>query len=524
MLAPRSVYRRVAVPFGNQPEPPDCGLRADGLRLGWGRRGAGAPPRFEGAAEPTGPEPGLGRILGGLALFMGALGSSSAAAQQAESASAQQADSASAGPAQAQAQTNAPATTTTRSLFLPAPGSDPDAHLPSSSRSRLDINQGDTFDLRRPGRGAPTLKGDANALGAFGATARSASPGPANGLYVVRDGDTLWDICGAQFGDPHEWPRVWSYNSQLKNPHWIYPGDELLLQPGFTGLAMAGAPPGGQASGSSLTPAQAIAARSTGQARLPSETVFLRDLGYIADPSQQTWGEIVGASFERQLLSEGTEVYILLRPGVKVKPGQLMTVFRELREARDVPGARMPPGQIIAFRGTAKIRRYNPDTRMAQAELIESLDVIERGAKVGPIGRRFLVVSPAAAEVDLRGRVLTSLYPHLLLGGQQVVFIDRGRNDGLKPGNRLRVLRRGDAWRETLATSTEMARTRILMATPERGVQEVVELKGRTEDFPEEVIAELRVVRTHPFSSLAIVSESTREIEPGDEILAERGY
>lgn len=491
---PVSAPRRTVVPFRKGPQP----TASDSL------------------AEPAG---GGGRFFATtLALAACVVATASAAAQESEPAASGQA-SAAAAPAAPTVRTTA----TTRSLFLPAPGSDPDAHLPSSSRSRLDINSGDTFDLKRPGRDAPTLKGDPDALGAFGVGSRAASPASVHGLYVVRDGDTLWDICSAQFGDPHEWPRVWSYNSQLKNPHWIYPGDELRLAPPLAGLLGSGAL-AGAAMQTGLTPSEALKARVLGGPRLPSETVFLRDLGYIDDPNKQTWGEIVGASFERQLLSEGSAVHILLKPGLEVKPGQLLTVFRELREPRKVPGARVPPGQIIAFRGTAKIRQYNAQTRMALAELVESLDVIERGAKVGPIGRRFLVVAPAAAEVDLRGRVLTSLYPHLLLGRGQVVFIDRGRNDGLKPGNRLRVLRRGDAWRETLSTTTEMARTRVLMATLDRGVQEVVELKGRPQDFPEEVIAELRVVRTHPFSSLAIVSQSTREIEPGDEILAERGY
>ena len=49
--------------------------------------------------------------------------------------------------------------------------------------------------------------------------------------HVVEDGDTLWDICDAVLGRPELWPRVWSMNPEITNPHWIYPGDIIRLSP-----------------------------------------------------------------------------------------------------------------------------------------------------------------------------------------------------------------------------------------------------------------------------------------------------
>ena len=39
-------------------------------------------------------------------------------------------------------------------------------------------------------------------------------------LHVVRSGDTLWGICWYYFNDPWQWPKIWSYNAQITNPHW----------------------------------------------------------------------------------------------------------------------------------------------------------------------------------------------------------------------------------------------------------------------------------------------------------------
>jgi LysM domain-containing protein len=412
----------------------------------------------------------------------------------------------------------APPTTTTTSTympnFVPAPGTNLEAHLPSSSQSKSDISQPDTFDLRRASGPAETLHGNDDGLGILDADT-AAGMNPNKGFHIVKKGDTLWGITGEHFDDSRDWPRIWSYNPQLQNPHWIYPGDQLRLSPQGADDATAtrGSIHGGTL-GSGLVGRTAL---------VPPETIFLRERGYIDDPDKDAWGQVVGARDERQLLADDNHIYMILRPGVTVKKGQQMTIFEAAREPIVPEGARRPPGSLVAFKGTVRIDAFDPETRMAQGELIESLDAIERGAKVGPIGRRFYVVPPAKSQIDVRARVLTSMYPHAIMGKDQVLFIDRGENDGIQPGNRLFVVRRGDVWRESLLTTTSMASTRIMIEDP--GMRyESTPLEGDEEIFPEEVIAELRVIRAHKYSSLALVTESFEEVEPGDQVVTRKGF
>jgi hypothetical protein len=349
-------------------------------------------------------------------------------------------------------------------------------------------------------------------------------------IHLVRRGDTLWDLSGTYYGNPWQWPRIWSKNPQIENPHWIYPGDQIRMGPGGPGGGAGGngdpslGDRNGKGSDSGLV--KGLRGRGGrplgGRSGVPKGTVILRDQGFIGDPNSDVWGEIAGAVEEQMLLAEGNQVYLLMKPGKTGRVGDELTVFRSVRQPEGVPGARKPPGEVVAVLGTVKIDRVDPKTNVVRARITESVDVIERGARIGPVRRKFEVVPPVRNEKQVVARVLTSLYPHVFLGQNQVAFLDHGSQDGLKPGNRLVVMRRGDTWRGTL--DAKMSGDRLRTDVPEPVAVERTPLPGEDDKFPEEVVAELRVLTTERFSSLAIVTHAKRELVPGDVAVARVGY
>jgi hypothetical protein len=327
-----------------------------------------------------------------------------------------------------------------------------------------------------------------------------------NGVHTVHRGDTLWGICDSYFSNPYQWPKIWSYNPEIQNPHWIYPGNQVRLRPGAVATAAIPGPAAPTSPGWNLIDKRG---------RVAPDTIFLRDQGFIDDDPNLDWGLISGAREDKMIMSDWDEVYLRIGGDRDVRLGQELTIFRPLRHVKG--------GKLVEIQGTVRIDQWNAQQHIARGRIIETLDAIERGARVGPVGRKFEVVAPSRNEVDLRANVIATLHPHSFVGQNQVIFIDKGEQDGLHPGNRLFVVRRGDAWHQSLTASDGVATARIAIETGKAGE---VERLPRPDDrrFPEEVVGELRIIAVRPHNATAIVTSSSREIEMNDQLVARRGY
>lgn len=323
-------------------------------------------------------------------------------------------------------------------------------------------------------------------------------PGPAPALHVVRSGDTLWDICFLYFNNPWEWPRIWSYNPEISNPHWIYPGDRVRLYPGGqapgdAGLGAVGPADGaGEGDGGELVVESEVPGPSRRQGGMR-----LRQLTFVDQDTREAAFTIVGAVEEKSLLSEGDSVYLEYPDKRPPEEGKRYTIYTETSPVRH-PDGKQVIGSYARILGELQVVSVR-DGKRARAFITDSVDAIERGAKVGPLQRTFTTVAPRRNKVELQGTIVALVGDEELIGQNQVVFVDRGSDDGVEVGNRMFVVRRGDAYGEKRS------------AEPEVGQDD--------RRFPARAIGEIVIVEAGKKVSTAMVTLALREFGVGDGVM-----
>ncbi len=305
-------------------------------------------------------------------------------------------------------------------------------------------------------------------------------------LHVVRTGDTLWDICWYYFNDPWQWPKVWSFNPQISNPHWIYPGDLVRLLP----RGVFAVTPG-----TNLDKRLDVPPDDARPAPARNYSVELRQHAFIDQDSIDTSIRIDGSVDEKALLAQGDAVFLTYDGRKPPKVGERYSVY--------VPGEKVNSkgktvGAYVKVLGTLEIVSVKKDKR-ARGVITEAFEEIERGARVGELKRKLMTTPAKAAKVDAAGNIVALVTRADLIGQGEVVFIDLGEAAGVEVGNRMFVVRRGDAL--------------IQHMEPGSGV-------GQNDArFPARAIGEIVIVDVGKKVSIGLVTLAVQEMGVGDQVM-----
>jgi hypothetical protein len=319
--------------------------------------------------------------------------------------------------------------------------------------------------------------------------------GPVPDSHVVVKGDTLWGICGAYYNDPFRWPEIWSYNPQITNPHWIYPGDIVRLVP--EGQASAAPPPPPTTNPENPEnpeePPPPLPARGNAE---------LRQLAFVSTDDLKIAGTVVGSTEERLLLTTNDTIYVSYPDGKPPQVGQQYAIYTETKDITEPGKKGKKIGAYVRLLGAVRIDSVKKD-KVAQGTILYVTDTIERGARVGTLKTQFKDVQPVVADTDLTATIVAKIGGDTLIGRGQIVFIDRGSEDGLKVGNRLTVVRRGDAYPETNGH---------------------VAIAGMNDPkYPEFIIADAMVIEVATKTATLTVLGSDREAFEGDHVELRKG-
>ncbi len=260
--------------------------------------------------------------------------------------------------------------------------------------------------------------------------------------YVVVKGDTLWDISGKFLKTPWRWPEIWQLNKDtIKNPHWIYPGDIVVLD-------RSGAQPRlrlikGDAHGlATVKLSPGVREERIESGAIPTIPISAIH-AFLSQPRVVSAGALDGAPFilgsndERVIYAKGDDAFAtggpagvtrwnILRPGKALKDPETGEVLgyevEYVGDARTVsPGA----PQKIRITRTAQ-------EALAKDKLLPAVD-----------SDTFEYV-PRAPESSVSGRIISAYGGVSDTGRYQTVVLNRGSDHGLAPGHVLAIYHTGN--------------------------------------------------------------------------------
>lgn len=276
-------------------------------------------------------------------------------------------------------------------------------------------------------------------------------------VYIIRPGDTLWDLARRFLGDPYLWPQIWERNQYIRDAHWIYPGDPLVIGPRVAQVEEpAPVPPSEFAP---AEPAPAVPPVAPPAVPLPDEDVWgqlvavgaeddVYCFAYLDDVGETPMGTMFSAELAeyQEAYSTGDIVYLSVGAAEGIEAGQEFFLVMPGERLRH-PGTRARMGQVMRYMGQARVLCAQEHT--ATAEIIASCDAIPLGTWIKPfeaIPIPMTVLTPPATRCDApndqaKGFIIYSRDGMLTFGQDHTVMIDLGAVDQLLPGSLATIYR-----------------------------------------------------------------------------------
>jgi len=256
--------------------------------------------------------------------------------------------------------------------------------------------------------------------------------------YTVKRGDTLWDISNAELRDPFLWPKIWKENHNIQNPDRIYPA-QIIKIPLYL-LQIVHEPVIEEFTAHTPMPVVQETVQKSEPVKMNpvvNRNVYLGS-GYIVDGLEGA-GRITGSPGGRTLFGNNDFVYVNTKDDVNIGDK-----FIIVRRGQDVihPVTREKMGYIVNVLGVAEINRFEYGQTIAKIlislrEIITG-DIIDTLADFDPP-----VVAKPFRTPDIDGYIIAARNLRIMNTDYDIVYIDKGLDDGLHPGDLLRTVSLG---------------------------------------------------------------------------------
>jgi hypothetical protein len=266
--------------------------------------------------------------------------------------------------------------------------------------------------------------------------------------YIVVRGDTLWDISARFLKNPYLWPQIWNENKYIKDAHWIYPGDPIVLPKVSLvaeGAGQAPGPTGPEGVGAEGAPIPGMvegAGESAATALYPvTEELSLQCASYVVNDREDESLQVVGSEegFDKNAYGDRDLVYLNKGSNAGVKAGDLYTLHHIAYKVKH-PRSGKNLGTKIETTGWVKVILVQENTACAVIEQacydVHAGDYLKPFEKVNvPMVTRRAPEDCCSTENDKTSRHVVDLQDDVSIGGTgSFLTIDAGTDDGVSPG------------------------------------------------------------------------------------------
>jgi hypothetical protein len=256
--------------------------------------------------------------------------------------------------------------------------------------------------------------------------------------YVVVKGDTLWGIAGKFLKQPWRWPEIWKMNKQqIKNPHWIYPGDMIVLD------MSSGSPELRLVKGLEtikLSPRVRVEPAETGAIpSIPLAAIgpFLSKPLVIAEGELEKAPYIIGTEESRVILGAGNSAYVQSI----IEGGALNWHIYRPGKALVDPDSNETLGYEAVYLGDARISNFGAPATIDITKSSQEINIGDRLVEMKEEATSAYV--PHAPEKSIFGRIVSAYGGVAEVGKGSIVTLNKGSQNGLEIGHVLALYRHG---------------------------------------------------------------------------------
>ena len=268
-------------------------------------------------------------------------------------------------------------------------------------------------------------------------------------IYTVVKGDTLWDISGKFLESPWRWPEIWNLNKEeIKNPHWIYPGDVIALDNSGANPRLRLLRDGQEVAGDGSEGSEKYGPRVRGEAleagAIPSIRAqdiepFLSKPLFVQEGALKLAPAILASEDNRVIVGKGNIAYV---EGIDSSKGRDWYIYRPGKKLYDPDNDRVILGYEAVYVGDAYIKRFgNPST----ADIVRSKFEVNRGDRlINANEGAYIAYVPHAPDKMVKGRIVSAYNSVNEVAQNSIITINRGKRDGMELGHVLAAYRNGD--------------------------------------------------------------------------------